>query len=110
MLRQGGRLAFLIRHPAFRVPRQSGWGWDPKRKLRYRRIDSYLSYLAVPLRPRSGRPAFTSYHRPLADYLNAVARAGLHLQQTVEVRAPRTGEGDRGEFPLYLAVLATKTG
>ena len=27
-LRPGGRLALLLTHPCFRIPRQSGWGWD----------------------------------------------------------------------------------
>ncbi|MBM3945256.1 MAG: class I SAM-dependent methyltransferase, partial [SAR202 cluster bacterium] len=28
LLRSGGRLALVMNHPAFRVPRQSGWEWD----------------------------------------------------------------------------------
>ena len=30
-LRGGGRLVIFLTHPAFRVPRQSGWGWDEGR-------------------------------------------------------------------------------
>src|SRR5205807_2443790 len=48
-LRPGGRLVLLLGHPAFRVPRQSGWGWDAGRKLRYRRVDRYLTPLPVPM-------------------------------------------------------------
>ena len=29
--------------PAFRQPRDSGWGYDVGRKLAYRRIDGYLN-------------------------------------------------------------------
>src|SRR5581483_7766663 len=36
MLRPLGRMVVLLTHPAFRVPRQSGWGWDEGRKLVYR--------------------------------------------------------------------------
>ena len=38
-LMPGGRLVMLLTHPCFRIPRQSGWGWDNKRKLRFRRVD-----------------------------------------------------------------------
>ena len=35
-LRPGGRMVMLMTHPCFRIPRQSGWGWDTQRRLRYR--------------------------------------------------------------------------
>ena len=50
-LRPGGRLVILMNHPCFRVPRQSGWGWDEGRQLRFRRVDRYLTPLAVPMPP-----------------------------------------------------------
>jgi ubiquinone/menaquinone biosynthesis C-methylase UbiE len=28
MLKAGGRAVLLLTHPCFRLPRQSGWGWD----------------------------------------------------------------------------------
>ena len=61
-------------HPCFRVPRQSGEGWDEQRKLLYRRVDRYLSPLAVPMKAYAGgRAATWSYHRPLEDYVNGLA-------------------------------------
>src|SRR3989449_1835375 len=70
-LRLGGRLVLLMRHPCFRIPRQSGWGWDRSRKLEYRRIDRYLSPLHVPNRVelRGGSARTLSFHRPLSDYV-----------------------------------------
>lgn len=110
MLRPYGRLVFLIAHPAFRVPRQSGWGWDGARKLTYRRVDSYLSRMAIPLLPsRAGGAAMTSYHRPLSDYLNSLAIAGLNLDRVLEV-TPGEIEAKSKEIPLYLAVRASKPG
>ena len=43
-LKAGGRAVLLLTHPAFRVPRQSGWGWDEGRKLHFRRVDRYLTH------------------------------------------------------------------
>src|SRR2546422_9832090 len=78
-LRLGGRLVLLMRHPCFRIPRQSGWGWDRSRKLEYRRIDRYLSPLHVPNRVElpGGSARALSFHPPLPDYVNGVATAGL---------------------------------
>lgn len=116
-LRSGGRLVLLMRHPCFRIPRQSGWGWDPSRKLEYRRIDRYLSPLHVPnrveLRGRSARTL--SFHRPLSDYVNGLAAAGLALDAMREIAVPRwDGERSRfigedsGEIPLFLGLHAFK--
>lgn len=33
--------------PAFRQPLHSGWGYDETRALQYRRVDMYLTGLAV---------------------------------------------------------------
>ncbi|MBJ3784896.1 class I SAM-dependent methyltransferase [Devosia sediminis] len=50
LLRPGGRLAMVMLHPCFRVPRQSGWGWDEQRGLKYRRLDSYSRPWPFPCR------------------------------------------------------------
>jgi ubiquinone/menaquinone biosynthesis C-methylase UbiE len=39
VLKPDSRFVIVMNHPAFRQPRQSGWGWDEGRKLQYRRID-----------------------------------------------------------------------
>jgi hypothetical protein len=44
-----GRVVIVMIHPCFRVPRQSGWGWDAKRQLKFRRVDRYLTPLGVPI-------------------------------------------------------------
>ena len=118
-LRLGGRLVLLMRHPCFRIPRQSGWGWDRSRKLEYRRIDRYLSPLHVPNRVelRGGSARTMSFHRPLSDYVNGVATAGLVLDGMREIAVPRwDGERSRfaregsGEIPLFLGLRALKLG
>jgi len=112
-LKADGTLVILMTHPAFRIPRQSGWGFDEKRKLRYRRVDAYLTPNEIPLKPYPGQTGVSvSYHRPLQEYFSALKQAGFVVEdlrelstaqwlndQTVraEARAVR-------EIPLFLAL------
>ncbi len=113
LLRPGGRLAMVMLHPCFRVPRQSGWGWDEGRGLKFRRLDSYLSPLAVPMQAH-GRGTTRSYHRPLETYVSALNREGLAvtaLKEAADRPGERDGRADRRavrEFPLFLGLRATK--
>jgi ubiquinone/menaquinone biosynthesis C-methylase UbiE len=118
-LKPGGRLCMLLTHPAFRVPRQSGWGWDDGRKLHYRRVDRYLTSLAVPMKaaPRNKRFVTRSFHRPLGRYVNGLVGAGLLVEQMLEVPAHRIHspperrdavDRARKEIPLFLGLRARK--
>ena len=119
-LRPGGRIVLLMMHPCFRIPRQSGWGWDAGRRLRYRRIDRYLAPLAVPMKGYAGGRGVTrSYHRPLCAYVNGLAAHGLFVDCVREVptfKAPAPGPHARAErraaeeIPLFLALRAVKGG
>lgn len=119
LLRDGGVMVMLMTHPCFRVPRQSGWGWDARRRLRFRRVDSYLTRLAVPMGGdrRNRRSTTRSYHRPLGDYISALAAAGLYVDAAREVAAPGAAAGDDAlpahrradeQFPLFLALRGRK--
>src|SRR5579862_2779950 len=78
VLSENGRIVILMTHPCFRVPRQSGWGWDEGRKLAYRRVDRYLTPLPVPMKTYPGQNGVSvSFHRPLSMYINTLARHGL---------------------------------
>jgi SAM-dependent methyltransferase len=117
-LRDGGRLVILMTHPCFRVPRQSGWGWDSERRLCYRRVDRYLTPLDVPMkRFAGGRGATWSHHRPLASYVDALASNGLLIDAVREIpaqRRPPPGPKARGqrladrEIPLFMGLRASK--
>lgn len=115
LLRPGGRLVMVMLHPCFRVPRQSGWGWDEGRGLKYRRLDSYLSPLAVPMQPYpDGSGVTRSYHRPLGAYMGALASAGLSVAAMREVAGLEHRNGTRAErraaaeFPLLLGLAARR--
>lgn len=118
-LRRGGRFVMVLTHPAFRVPRQSGWGFDDKRSLQYRRVDAYLSCneVQVLLNPSKGlRSVKTySYHRPLQDYIEALAAAGFAVNGLEEWTSHRQSESGpkakaenraRREIPLFMAIRA----
>lgn len=119
-LKPDGRLAILMMHPCFRIPRQSGWGWDEQRKLRFRRIDRYLTALRVPLRPsRRGKSHTTkSFHRPLQAYINGLAECGLLIERVQEIPVQDVAQLANGrlkadkrasaEIPLFLGIRARK--
>ncbi|VAW30400.1 hypothetical protein MNBD_CHLOROFLEXI01-403 [hydrothermal vent metagenome] len=118
-LKPGGRLVILMTHPCFRVPRQSGWGWDKQRKLRYRRIDRYLTALGVPMKAvkQNGRST-KSFHRPLQTYINGLAACGLLVDRVKEIPlrdVDRLANGRlkankraSAEIPLFLGIRARK--
>lgn len=114
-MRGAGRLVILMTHPCFRIPRQSGWGFDDQRKLRYRRVDCYLTPLQVPLK-RYGKQksgVSISFHRPLNHYVNALGQQGLLVDHMREVTGETIGDSkaDRRagqEIPLFLAIRACK--
>lgn len=120
LLKRCGRLVMLMMHPCFRIPRQSGWGWDDGRGLQYRRVDSYLSPQAVPVRPiAKGRPgSIKAYHQPLEAYVNGLVETGFQIERLVEIpaypaitrkgkRAPAENRAN-SEIPLFLALKAVR--
>jgi hypothetical protein len=120
-LPKGGRLVIVLGHPCFRIPKRSSWGWDDAMGAQYRRLDSYLSPFAAPIRTHPGKPndsaSTTSFHRPLSAYLSALGAAGLGVVAAEELVSPRRGtKGPRfsaedraaREFPVFLVLSAVK--
>ena len=115
VLRDGGRAVILMTHPCFRVPRQSGWGFDDNRKLRYRRVDSYLSPLPVPMKAYGGPGGGVtiSHHRPLSDYVNTLGAFGLLIDALEEIATHKAGRDKaerraNQEIPLFMGLRAVK--
>ena len=120
VLKPGGCFVLVMNHPAFRQPRQSGWGWDEERKLQYRRIDAYLTSYEMPIIAHPGsKPSVKtySYHRPLSEYVQELARHGFVVDALEEWISDKNSDSGprakaenvaRQEFPLFLAIRARK--
>ena len=120
VLKDNGRLVWVLNHPCFRIPRQSGWGFDEGRKLQYRRIDRYMSELKIPIQMHPGaNPGVHTwtFHRPLSvyfDQLNLNGFAVRKLEEWVSKRKSNPGAKARAEnmsreeIPLFLAISAVK--
>ena len=120
LLKPGGQFVMVMNHPAFRIPRQTGWGWDDERKLQYRRIDRYQSELKIPIQthPGSAPSEITwTFHRSLQDYVRALVESGFVVDALEEWISPRESQPGpraraenlaREEFPMFLAIRAVR--
>ncbi|HLO41873.1 MAG TPA: pseudouridine synthase [Phycisphaerales bacterium] len=119
MLREGGKLVFVILHPAFRAPGQTSWGWEedkasrhqgseasryrdqdrgPRGKIKqYRRVDGYLSPGQSPIvmnpgAAAHGAPEITTwtFHRPLQTYAKVLHETGFAIELIEEWPSARS--------------------
>lgn len=121
VLKSNGLLLFVLNHPCFRIPRQSGWGFDDKRKLQYRRVDRYMSSMKIPIKMHPGyNPDLVTwtFHRPLSEYFENLNKNNFtvaSLEEWTSHRKNQPGKNQeaenrsREEIPLFLAVLAVKS-
>ncbi len=120
VLKNGGALVLTLNHPAYRQPRQSGWGWDEERKLQYRRIDKYMGEYEMPIIAHPGSAPHVktySYHRPISVYINELAKHGFVIDALEELCSQKHSDSGpkakaenmaRKEIPLFLAIRAKK--
>lgn len=132
VLKKGGKIVFVINHPAFRIPKRSDWGWaaSPEatqskgiKEVQYRRIDAYMSdaKIEIDMTPGEKVPAkkksTVSFHRPLQSYFKALSKAGfavIRFEEWISHRksqaGPRAEEEDRmrKEIPMFACVEAVK--
>jgi ubiquinone/menaquinone biosynthesis C-methylase UbiE len=116
VLKNHGKLFIILNHPAFRVPKESSWGWDERQKIQYRRIDSYLSETKVKIQMHPGdNPKETtwSFHRPLQFYFKMLSKCGFCVSRLEEWNSnkisepgPRSQAEDkaRKEIPMFLFI------
>jgi ubiquinone/menaquinone biosynthesis C-methylase UbiE len=118
VLRPRSRLVIVMTHPCFRQPRHSGWGADKARNLAFRRVDSYLTPMAVPMQPLARRRPTWSFHRPLSQYVEGIAAMGFAIDAMREMadlpeeqrgRPPsRITERAMAEIPMFLGIRAVR--
>ncbi len=119
VLKTDGYFYLVLNHPAFRIPKQSSWGWDEKNKIQYRRLDQYLSESKTEIEMNPGargeKITTTSFHCPLQYYFKLLANAGFavaRLEEWVSHKTSQTGPRSRAEsrarkeFPLFLFLEA----
>jgi ubiquinone/menaquinone biosynthesis C-methylase UbiE len=119
-LRKNGKLVIVLNHPIFRIPRQSSWGEDNTgNKIQYRRIDSYMSPLEIPILANPGKKESEntwSYHYPLSAYSEMLFDNGFCIEKIEEWVSDKISTGSnakvedraRKEFPLFMAIIARK--
>lgn len=120
-LQDNGLLAIVINHPCFRIPRQTSWQIDERKKMQYRRVDRYMSPLEIPIEMEPGKKSDStqtwSFHYPLEAYFYWLKKSGFAVIDLQEWCSDKTSTGSaakmenraREEFPLFLSILAKKT-
>ena len=120
VLKDRGRFVIVTTHPAFRGAKETAWGWDEKENIQYRRVDRYLIPRKTPIvtHPGSDPTQYTwTFHRPVEQYVKALARAGLLIDALEEWAShkhsdsgPRAAAENtaRKEIPMFLAIRAVK--
>ena len=120
LLKSGGKLVLVINHPAFRIPKHSGW--EMKEDKDVRTMDSYMSPLEIPIESspfdKKDNQVSYSYHYPLSAFTEMLFNNGFLIEKMEEWISDKKSEGGRAkiedkaraEFPLFLAIKAIKNG
>lgn len=120
VLNNEGTFHIVMNHPAFRIPKQSSWDYDDKKKVQYRRVDQYISdsRTAIDMHPgMKDSPQTISFHRPLQYYFKALSKAGFAVDRLEEWTSHKESDSGpraqaenraRKEIPLFLYLRAQK--
>lgn len=114
VLKKQGSLFLVLNHPAFRIPKESDWGFDEEKNIQFRRVDAYLSEkkVKIDMHPGKNRSEKTiSFHRSLQYFGKQFCKAGFGIARLEEWISHRQGpkgkrfaasERARKEIPLFL--------
>lgn len=117
-LKSGGRFVLVLNHPAFRIPRQSGWG-EGAQKMQHRWVNRYMSILKIPITMHPGQRqsgVTWSYHVPLGVYTQAIHASGMVIEWIDEWTSTKHSQGKaarmenraREEIPLFMTIWGRK--
>ncbi len=121
VLKENGKIILVLNHPAFRIPQASDWGFDEKKALQYRRMDSYMSEktISIEMHPgKKGSEKTVSFHRPLQYYFKLFSKNGFavtRLEEWISHKASQAGprqkaeDKARKEFPMFMCLELKKT-
>jgi SAM-dependent methyltransferase len=113
VLEPGGRFLFFLNHPLLQAP-NSGWVIDHILEEEYWRVGPYLVE-DVTMEELAPGVVLPFVHRPLSQYVNAMAAHGLLIERMEEPMPPerfldRAPEyRDAATIPRLLMMLARKT-
>ena len=122
VLVDGGKFYLVLNHPAFRIPKESEWGYDEEKGVQYRRLDRYISEGREEIEMHPGKQSkevTVSFHRPLQSYFKAFEKAGFAVTRMEEWMSHRKSDSGprakaenraRGEFPLFACFELVKKG
>ncbi|MFY7842830.1 MAG: class I SAM-dependent methyltransferase [Rhabdochlamydiaceae bacterium] len=118
-LKTGSSFFIVMNHPYFRIPRQTSWEVDERKKIQYRRVDAYMSSLTIPIQTHPGLSSSIqtiSFHYPLSAYSKWLKEAGFMIEEIHEWCSDKKSEGakakmedkSRSEFPLFMCLQVKK--
>lgn len=119
-IKSGGRILLVLNHPAFRIPRQTDWGYDEGKKMLFRIVNGYMGALKIPIAMEPSKkeksPMTYSFHNPLSTYIEWLTAFGFSITGLEEWCSDKKSEGSRAkaedrarkEIPLFLSLLAVK--
>lgn len=118
LLKKGGVFVIVLNHPAFRIPRQTGWGVHSN-QVQYRWVNGYMGMQKIPIVMHPGKhnsPVTYSYHYPISDYVSMLTGAGFVITGIDEWTSDKKSAGPtakaenkaRAEIPLFMAIRAEK--
>ena len=120
VLKGRGRFVLVMMHPAFRGPKETGWGWDEAKGVQFRRVDRYLLPRKTPIVTHPGKSpdVYTwTFHKPLESYVRALRNAGLLIDSLEEWPSHKTSTSGpraaaenaaRKEIPLFMGIRAVR--
>lgn len=118
LIKNDGSIWIVINHPCFRIPKESSWQYDQRKRVQSRVIDRYLSpYKSqIQAHPSQGdkSPSTVSFHFSLTDLSKFFKAAGLAIHQVVELCSHKKSYGKiaraenfaRKEFPMFMLIQA----